>query len=410
VRNFIVPRPDIESVNAAIDVLVGSYLLRAGSDEGAAYQVTLRGLLASHVGTKALHIIDRAFDMLQHSLRQDASLFRFGWVQLRAACGLPEDALNLADLSLARAHLGTSRVHGDGDYWWRTPADLDVTLDLDSALDHLHRMLASDGASTSQQAPSGSPSSGGNVVVKKQIGSVPDPSVYVSAKVSKQILTFAPRVFDVPEAREVEGDLVAVMMPFAKEFDGVRDAIKRACEANGMRCLRADDIWEESTIIQDIFNLILRARVVVVDFSGKNPNVMYECGIAHTLGKDVVPITQSRADVPFDTQHHRAPMYLPNSEGLRELERLLTAKLKQYGQRVEEPSKDLPLRERVVLALRQLADHLGEVTSTTDEVAALLNPAARPGDVHQALLQLKQDGQFRGFYAEGTGDFNLTLR
>ena len=59
-----------------------------------------------------------------------------------------------------------------------------------------------------------------------------------------------------------------------------------------MRCLRADDIWEESTIIQDIFSLILRCEVVVIDCSGKNPNVMYEMGIAHTLGKHVVPITQ----------------------------------------------------------------------------------------------------------------------
>lgn len=115
---------------------------------------------------------------------------------------------------------------------------------------------------------------------------------YVSAKPSERKITFAPNVFQVPDAY-VELDLVAVMMPFSKEFDPVYVAIGGACTANALRCLRADDIWEEPTIIQDIFNLIFRAQVIVVDFSGRNPNVMYETGIAHTLGKHVVPITQS---------------------------------------------------------------------------------------------------------------------
>ncbi len=142
-------------------------------------------------------------------------------------------------------------------------------------------------------------------------------------------ITFAPNVFQVPDCY-VELDLVTVMMPFVVEFNPVHEAIKGACTTNGLRCLRADDIWEESTIIQDIFNLIFRAQVVIVDFTGKNANVMYETGIAHTLGKHVIPITQTLADVPFDMQHHRALKYLPNTEGMRTLKTSLTKKLKQF--------------------------------------------------------------------------------
>lgn len=76
---------------------------------------------------------------------------------------------------------------------------------------------------------------------------------------------------------------------------------------------------------------MFRARVVVVDFTGKNPNVMYETGIAHTLGKHVVPISQSIEDVPFDMAHHRVLTYLANGEGLAELESGLAAKLRQTG-------------------------------------------------------------------------------
>jgi len=158
----------------------------------------------------------------------------------------------------------------------------------------------------------------------------PADSVYISAKPSERKVTFAPNVFHVPDAH-VEVDLVAVMMPFGKEFAPVHAAIKKACDAARLRCLRVDDIWEDSVIMQDIFNLIFRAQIVVVDFTGKNPNVMYETGIAHTLGKHVVPITQSLGDIPFDMAHHRALRYLPNAEGYEELRGKLASRLRQVG-------------------------------------------------------------------------------
>lgn len=158
----------------------------------------------------------------------------------------------------------------------------------------------------------------------------PGDTEYVSAKPAERKITFAPNVFSVPDL-STEADLVAVMMPMRAEFADVFSAIRRACKAANLRCLRADDIWEESAIIQDIFNLVFRAQVVVVDFSGKNPNVMYETGIAHTLGKHVVPISQSLDDVPFDLTHHRVLKYLPNTQGLRDLETRLKTRLEQVA-------------------------------------------------------------------------------
>ena len=145
----------------------------------------------------------------------------------------------------------------------------------------------------------------------------PGEGQYISAKPSERKITFAPNVFQVPESQNIETDLVAVMMPFKKEFDPIHSGIKEACASAGFRCVRVDDIWEESTVIQDIFNLIFRSHIVVVDFTGKNPNVMYETGIAHTLGKQVIPLSQSMEDVPFDISHHRVLKYLPNGEGIK---------------------------------------------------------------------------------------------
>ncbi|RMR36780.1 hypothetical protein ALP36_04298 [Pseudomonas syringae pv. coriandricola] len=154
----------------------------------------------------------------------------------------------------------------------------------------------------------------------------PDQNVtYISAKPSERKISFAPNVFSIPDGN-VEDDLVAVMMPFSG-FDAVYQSIRNACDAAAFRCLRADDIWDNSSIIQDIFSLIYRAKIVIVDFSGKNPNVMYETGIAHTLGKTVVPLAQVVQDIPSDMVHHRALIYLKNGEGLQKLERELIQKL-----------------------------------------------------------------------------------
>ncbi|WP_125778113.1 hypothetical protein [Antribacter gilvus] len=137
----------------------------------------------------------------------------------------------------------------------------------------------------------------------------------------------APQVFELPVHMPRETDLVAVMMPFAG-FDRVYEAIKEAVERAGLRCQRADDIWENHHIMDDVLSLIWRSRVVVSDLSGKNPNVFYETGIAHTIGRDVVQIVQSMSDVPFDLQSIRTLTYYPNAEGLAALMRGLENRLK----------------------------------------------------------------------------------
>lgn len=149
---------------------------------------------------------------------------------------------------------------------------------------------------------------------------------YVSNFQQDRHILFSPVVFKVPDVQR-EPDLIAVMMPFSAEFNGVHEAINYACTAAKHRCVRADNRWDEPTIIQDIFNLIFKAHVVISDFSGKNPNVMYETGIAHTLGRTVIPITQNIDDVPFDLKHHRVLKYLSNEQGLIDLSEQLIAKL-----------------------------------------------------------------------------------
>jgi len=144
---------------------------------------------------------------------------------------------------------------------------------------------------------------------------------------TKRVITFSPTVFNPPN-KTVDPKLVSVMMPFNTKFDEVLKTIKEACSNVGLDCKRVDDIWNNSTIIQDIFELIFCSSIVIVDFSGKNSNVFYEAGIAHTLGKHVIPVTQNIDDILFDLRHHRAIVYLNNREGRGTLKDNLEQKLK----------------------------------------------------------------------------------
>ena len=144
-------------------------------------------------------------------------------------------------------------------------------------------------------------------------------------EVPKKMISFSPQVFSIP-AKEQNKKLVAVMFPFsqAKTFEVIKDT----CTELGLDCKKADDIWDNSTFIQDIFDLIFVCEVVIADFTGKNPNVFYEVGIAHTLGKTVIPVTQSIDDVPSDLRHHRVLKYLPNGQGYHDMKADLKKRLR----------------------------------------------------------------------------------
>ncbi|MEG0324230.1 MAG: hypothetical protein RR619_09560 [Raoultibacter sp.] len=126
----------------------------------------------------------------------------------------------------------------------------------------------------------------------------------------------------------VDTTMATAMMPFGPTFDDVRDSMRGACKTVGLELKTADDIWDNAILIQDIFNLISNSRIVIVDFTGKNPNVMYETGVAHALQKEVIPISQSLDDVPFDLKHHRIQIYDNNAAGRLDLQHALESRMK----------------------------------------------------------------------------------
>lgn len=131
-----------------------------------------------------------------------------------------------------------------------------------------------------------------------------------------------------PDQGGINFSRATAMMPFSSSFSDIRATIRKACASNGLVLEAADDIWKDSILINDIFHLIRTSCIVIVDFTGKNPNVMYETGVAHALNKEVIPISQFLDDVPFDLKHHRILIYENNEQGRKELQSKLENRIK----------------------------------------------------------------------------------
>jgi hypothetical protein len=117
---------------------------------------------------------------------------------------------------------------------------------------------------------------------------------------------------------------IFVLMPFAPELRPVyEDQIRRVAHALQLSVKRADDFFTTGSIVDDVWDAINAAKILIADCTGRNPNVFYELGIAHAIGKPVILITQDRDDVPVDVRHRRYIEYEFTPRGMSEFEERL---------------------------------------------------------------------------------------
>ncbi len=106
-----------------------------------------------------------------------------------------------------------------------------------------------------------------------------------------------------------------VIMPFGENWsDTVSKILKDVLADEGISTIRADEMHGEN-VMEDVWNAIVKSEFMIADVTGKNPNVYYELGIGHTLGKKILLLTQSTGDIPFDTRHLRHIVYSNDLSG-----------------------------------------------------------------------------------------------
>lgn len=124
-------------------------------------------------------------------------------------------------------------------------------------------------------------------------------------------------IFGNPSA-PVEPMSIFVVMPFNEQLKDVYEIyIKEVATSLNLSVARADDFFTSNMIMNDIWRAICAATVLIAECTGKNPNVFYEMGIAHTVGKSLILITQDEQDVPSDLRHMRYIKYEYTPPGMK---------------------------------------------------------------------------------------------
>jgi len=112
----------------------------------------------------------------------------------------------------------------------------------------------------------------------------------------------------------VDNKLIFMMTPFNPIFNDDFHAVRDVCSRVGFKCIRGDEENITGNILPHIIKKILKARLVIANINGRNPNVFYELGIAHALNKPTIIISKSESSIPFDIKSHRIVFYKNNEQ------------------------------------------------------------------------------------------------
>lgn len=111
---------------------------------------------------------------------------------------------------------------------------------------------------------------------------------------------------------------VFMIMPFKDEYFRVFQILSEEYQ-DKFEFSHAATIENQRDIFSDVMEGIYTADVIIADLTEKNANVYYELGIAHTLEKKVIVITQNINDLPFDIKNYRAQEYNMDYIGFKSL-------------------------------------------------------------------------------------------
>lgn len=123
------------------------------------------------------------------------------------------------------------------------------------------------------------------------------------------------------------------------DLDATYEAIiQPAVEDSGFRCIRANEILHSGIIDVKMYEMLLRADLVVADISTGNVNAVYELGVRHALRPfSTIVMKEEVGKLHFDLDHVATFMYehMGDDIGHREAKRAKT----ELGRLIEEVTK-----------------------------------------------------------------------
>lgn len=202
-----------------------------------------------------------------------------------------------------------------------------------------------------------------------------------------------------------------VLMPFSNVMnlpevweDVIRDGAFGIAKLGARyQCLRADDVFDNRAIIEDIVRSIEDSDIIIADLTTRNPNVFYELGRAHEMHKECILIVQDIADVPFDLRHLRHLQYSTTARGLKDLEANLIKTVESIEARKLKARPSIEMSEKV----RRASDRLDRLVEESRKVREeLVEVPAKYADKYRQLLAEPDTGLVK-LYPRHTGENHL---
>lgn len=131
------------------------------------------------------------------------------------------------------------------------------------------------------------------------------------------------------------------------DLDATYEAIiKPAAEAENLRCIRSDEILHSGIIDTPMYEMLLRAELVIADISTGNVNAVYELGVRHALRPNsTIIMAELEGRLSFDLNHVNTFKYehLGIDIGVREAKRAKQELQKLISEALESSQPDSPV-------------------------------------------------------------------
>lgn len=160
-----------------------------------------------------------------------------------------------------------------------------------------------------------------------------------------------------------------------------------AVNSAGLEAYRADLDLTPGAITAKMLSELLKARVVIADLTGRNPNVFYELGITHSFARPLISIADSANSLPFDAKDERIielGEYPPSGLGLMQGQKAI-ALLRESLRIVLEDDYAPPSPLREVAANRSvdqlapdnpIAAEMAQMRESLEEIRKRVTPRA----------------------------------
>lgn len=189
------------------------------------------------------------------------------------------------------------------------------------------------------------------------------------------------------------------------DLDATYEAIiQPAVEGCGYRCIRANEILHSGIIDFQMYEMLLKADLVVADISTGNVNAVYELGVRHALRPfSTIVMKEKMGKLHFDLDHTSTFMYehLGDDIGHREARRAQEELSRLIKAVSEDPKTDSPVYTYIPF--------LKEPSFTDTEFEKILEDAEEDQERFSTFLDAAEEAADASNHIEAMKNFNKLL-